>query len=232
MRKGCYQGSMKFLGLLSCVFALVLSSCSQNAGIENDGLRRTDVVDFVGTSIRSAVEPQKGKGSVAIDRMIYYAGTADLDGPFKWQIEAIGEQGKQVSMQVHEVQIKATRTKRLESYPKEMLGGPIAFEPVKDKKSNKTTAVFRLPGLLQVYPKADGLVSVIALIEIKGEEKSDKEWIKFSMLPHEDKNQEFKFLPTVIEYGGAPVPVRPHQSPEGIYVPEPQPIPQFPLPVQ
>lgn len=196
----------------------------------NDGLRRSSGVEFGGASIRSAVEPQKGKGGVALDRMTYYAGTANLDGPFKWQIEAIGEQGEQQTMQIHEVKIKAARTHRMESYPPEMLGGPIAFQPIDPKKPKKTHAIFHLPGLLQVYPKADGMVNVIALIEIKGEKTSMKDWIKFTMIPNQDKNQEFTFLPTVVEYGGNPVEVRPYVVPDDIYVPEPQPDPEFALP--
>lgn len=235
---------MRFLMLgFGCLFFV---SCAEKVVVD-DGLVRSGPAMLGGAKVRSAVLPLKGEGLIARDLIVYKAQSAELDGPFRWSIEAKGDAGALNWMVVHDVKIETSRSKRVESFPSADLGKKVMFELVplppekkgdlekkrKVEKKREVVARFDLPGILQVYPKADGVVRLIALVEINGA-AGMKDWVKFSMAPGATKSRPFRFLPSVVEVGGAPVEVP--EVPGAVVEPDfdmPEPLPdaEFPLPV-
>ena len=75
-----------------------------------------------------------------------------------------------------------------------------------DAPTPRWLASFTVPDILQLFPKADGRVTVAAKIVVTnagGEQVS--EWVNFALLPAATKSQSFEFRQTMVEYGGVPI---------------------------
>lgn len=202
-------------GFVSCASQKVKPSAEPIAD-----LRSSPSVWINGAELRSDVQPLKGVGALGQANLIFSAKTNKLDGPFYWEFVAVGTPGEQVSMTVEEVQISTQRTRRQVVLPREMLGAVNAFEfevvakprftfrkkpQPEEQQKPRWLASYKLPSLLQVFPKADGRVTVAAKIRIDSSEGSVSEWVNFALLPAELKSQSFSFRETMIEYDGVPI---------------------------
>lgn len=183
-------------------------------------VRASPSVWLNGAELRSDVQSLNGVGALAKTHLIYSANTNKLDGPFYWEFVAEGTLDEHVSMTVEGVQISTEKTRRKVVLPREMLGEANAFgyeveekprfsfrkkakpEPDKEKK---WFASYRLPSKLQVFPKADGNVTLAAKITIESVTGSETEWVNFTLTPNANQSKSYTFRQTMIEYDGVPI---------------------------
>jgi len=151
-----------------------------------------------GAKVSSGVKPEGGKAGFGLSAMVYMAGSAKLEGPFKWRIEAEGLADQHTSMVVHRLKVETSKTKRNEWFDQKKLGYQTKFVSYK-KEVGKSFAVFQVPGILKVYPEKDGDITIIADITITNQRRSQRKLVKFSLLAEQDKKEtDFIFLPAEI----------------------------------
>ena len=182
--------------LLAALLPLCLGSCG-HVYTKNHSYQKSDTVTINGASVGSAVKPEGGKGGFSVSAMVYFAGSATLDGPFRWQIEAEGKDGEHESLQLHRVKVITSETKRSEWYPSKYLGGAVPFKPFK-REPGKVFANFEIPGKLKVYPRTDGDITVLADISVKTKTKTERRQVKFQLNADTSKDTEFINLPAEI----------------------------------
>lgn len=150
-----------------------------------------------GAKVTSAVKPMGGKQGVALSAMVYMAGSATLDGPFIWRIEAEGQNGLHTKMVVHRVKVITSKTKRSEWYPRQHLGFDTPFKPYK-KEPGKAYAVYQIPGKLKVYPRTDGKITILADVSVTTTKRTERKMVRFTMNPGTNKDVEFINVPAEI----------------------------------
>lgn len=210
---------------LFSLLALTLASCATKEPVEATIVRKSPAVWVNGAEVYSNVEALKGVGAVEKKKLVYSASSAEFDGPMRWQFVAIGSEGEQLSMQIASVQVSTARTNRSVNVPVAMLGGKNQFqlEAVEKpkftfKKKSKEEkeaevevtpprwlATYTLPELMQLFPKADGKVTLAAKIVIETHTGTSSEWVNFALLPNRNKAKSFTFRQTMIEHGGVPI---------------------------
>jgi len=158
---------MKRLYFPAALMSLLLSSCG-HIYTKSHSYQKSGTVTINGAKVRGAVKPEGGKGGVSMSAMVYMAGAATLDGPFRWRIEAEGVEGSHQSLRLQRVKVITSKTKRSEWYPSEHLGKAVPFKPFK-KEPGKVFANFQIPGKLKVYPSLPAEI-------IKGSRKDPREW--------------------------------------------------------
>ena len=220
--------------LLACVvmkwFAVLMSffvlSCASNE--VSEGEYQTEASDgsswrvspsawVNGAEVYSEVEPLYGEGALKKGVLVYQSSAAELDGPLRWRFSAEGDASKHLSMAVESVQITTQLTRRKVHVPQVMLGEmEFAYEKFKkpllslgkkrdDQPQPRWMASVAIPDVLQLFPKADGRVTVAAKIRIVSDSGSVSEWVNFALLPNPDKTKSFVFRQTMVEYGGVPI---------------------------
>ncbi|MBT8036830.1 MAG: hypothetical protein KJO21_04735 [Verrucomicrobiae bacterium] len=162
--------------------------------------QKSSVVTINGAMVGSSVKPMGGKPGFALSAMVYMAGSATLDGPFIWRIEAEGNKGEHQSMVVHRVKVTTSKTKRSEWYPREHLGYRMPFVPFK-KEPGKVYAHFQIPGKLKVYPRTDGDITILADVSVKSTQGTGRKLVKFQLQSDTTKDVEFINLPAEIVKG-------------------------------
>lgn len=187
---------MKAGFLLTSLSMLLLSSCGHfYTKSHSYGSHSTATIN--GAKVSSAVKPMGGKSSFALSAMVYTAGSATLDGPFIWRIEAEGEEGVHSSMVVHRIKVTTSKTKRNEWYPREHLGYTQRFKPFK-KEPGKAFAVFQIPGKLKVWPRTDGDITILADVSISTKTRTERKMVRFLLRPGTTKDVEFINVPAEI----------------------------------
>ena len=84
--------------------------------------------DVNGAEVSMQVKPEgTSGGSYAVSAMVVGVGVANLDGPFRWRIEAEGKEGVHEALYVTRIRTKTSVTKRDEVYPDKWLGEKIPF---------------------------------------------------------------------------------------------------------
>lgn len=210
---------MKWLFFLS---ALSLVSCATKEPVAQTVVRKSPTAWVNGAEVYSNVEALKGVGAIEKKKLVYAASTSEFDGPMRWQFVADGTQGEHLSMRIASVQISTARTNRSVNVPTSMLGGENLFiqeavdkpkfsfkKKPKEEDAEVTPprwlATYTLPEVMQLFPKADGKVTVAAKIVIKTHKGTSSEWVNFALLPNSNKSKSFHFRQTMIEYGGVPI---------------------------
>ena len=168
---------------------LLLSSCG-HIYTKSHTYQKGQTVEINGAQVGSAVKPMGGDSGLSLSAMIYMAGSATLDGPFIWRIEAEGKEGEHQSMVVHRLKVMTSKTKRSEWYPNSDLGYLTDFEPFK-KEPGKVFAVFQIPGTLKVYPREDGDITILADVSVKSTAGIRRKLVKFKLLSNTTKDVEF-----------------------------------------
>ncbi len=159
-----------------------------------------------GAEIRMQVKPEGTDGpSYALSAMVVSAAVATFDGPFRWRIEATGETGKLESLVVHRIRTRTSKTGRDEWHPAVHLGQRAEFKPAKGEPGT-SRAIYPIPGLLQVKPRADGALEILADLTVVAKGRSERRQVRFHMDPSQKRQDEFIFLPTEIvkSFGQSP----------------------------
>lgn len=147
-----------------------------------------------GALVRSAVKPSGGEGEVNFAAGVYTAGSGTLGGPFLWRIEAEGDDGYHRELTVHRVKVETRASQRSEWYPEELLGDTVEFFPLKGEPG-EAFAQYQIPGKLEVFPREDGMITILVDLTIRSVEESVREMVRFRMAPELTKDLELFFLP-------------------------------------
>lgn len=181
--------------------SLLFTSCG-HIMTKSHTYKKSDAVEINGAKVSGAVRPAGGKSGFGFSAMIYMAGSATLDGPFIWRVEAEGKQGLHLHMVLHRIKVLTSKTKRSEWYPDEQLSYQTKFEPSKKDKA-KVFAVFQIPGKLKVYPREDGDITILADVSVTSTEGVSRKLVKFNLVAETTKNVEFVSLPSEIIKGSS-----------------------------
>lgn len=187
---------MKRFYFLAAILSLCLSSCG-HIYKKSHTYHKSDTVTINGARVGGAVKPEGGNAGFSMSAMVYMAGAATLDGPFRWRIEAEGKEGVHESLKVHRVKVITSKTKRSEWYPTQYLGKAATFKPFK-KEPGKAFANFQIHGKLKVYPRTDGDITIIADISVTSTEKTERRQVKFQLKSGTTKDVDFISLPAEI----------------------------------
>ena len=188
----------KFYFTLTAI-SLCFSACG-HIYTKSHSYQKSAAVTINGADVGGAVKPEGGKGGFSFSAMVYMAGAATLDGPFRWRIEAEGKDGLHQSLKLHRVKVITSKTKRSEWYPSQHLGKAVPFKPFK-QEPGKAFANFYIPGKLKVYPRTDGDITIIADISVTTTEKTERRQVKFQLVSGTQKDVEFISLPAEIIKG-------------------------------
>ena len=149
--------------------------------------------------VSMVVKPEGTRGGAySFSAMVVGVGVANLDGPFRWRIEAEGIEGKHEAMFVQNLRTETETTKRSEPYPRKWLGARVDFVKRKIDPPGVVKAVFNVPGLLQVKPKEDGPLNVFADVIIVKQGKRERSVVKFRLDPTKKSDNQILFIPAVI----------------------------------
>ncbi len=181
----------------AALLCALLASCAAISAKKHTYVRGAAVtVNGAGVSLGVKPEGTAG-GSFMVSAMVVSGGVATLDGPFRWRIEALGEEGKQQALVVHRLRTTTTATKRDEWYPEKHLGRRAEFRPVK-AEPGRTRAVFEIPGYLEVKPREDGALTILADVSVQTAGRWQRQLLRFRLDPAEKRQDEFIFLPAEI----------------------------------
>jgi len=151
-----------------------------------------------GAEIRLRVKPEgTAGGSYVLSAMVVSTAVATLDGPFRWRIEATGEEGKHQSIILHRLKTLTAKTKREEWYPASHLGRRADFVKLRDEPG-KSRARYDIPGLLKVKPREDGALEILADVTVVATSGRERKLIRFRLDPADKREDEFLFLPAEI----------------------------------
>lgn len=212
----------RFISITCC---LSLIGCVQRAVVDPKSLyQATSEVELNQARVYSEVLPMRGEEAVNAPQLIYSSSTAEFQGPLKWRFVAEGEQGQHLSMEIKQVQIETSKSKRRVVINSNSLGGVRAFQLDKSKGEQKpkggdaeeatTTgkpnphrwvASYEIPSVLQLFPAADGKIVVAAKIKVSTVESSETEWVNFAIQPTKNTAQALRFRRTMIEFDGVPI---------------------------
>jgi len=181
----------------ACLVARLLPGCAALVSKKHT-YGGTSSVKVNGAEVSLRVKPEGTDGaSIMLSAMVVAGGMTTLDGPFRWRIEATGEEGKQESLVVHRLRTRTMLTKRDEWYPVKHLGRRADFRAVKAEPGT-ARAVYEMPGTLEVKPREDGALEILADVSVKAAGRWQRSLLKFRLDPAEKRQDEFIFLPAEI----------------------------------
>jgi len=181
--------SSQMVKIYLLVWSLTLCSCG-HIFTESHTYQKSQTVAINGAQLGCAVKPVGGKSGLSFSAMVYMAGSATLDGPFVWRIEAEGKEGEHQSIVVHRVKVITSKTKRSEWCPRQHMGYLTAFKPYK-KEPGKVYAVCQIPGKLKVYPREDGDITILADVAVTSNQGTRRKLVKFELKANTVKDVEF-----------------------------------------
>jgi len=183
--------------ILACLLSLPLAGCAALiANKHTYGGQSSAEINGARVALRVKPEGTAG-GSFMLGAMVVAGGVTTLDGPFRWRIEAEGEAGRHESLVVHRLRTRTSATGRDEWYPVRHLGKRVAFQALK-AEPGKARAVFEIPGTLQVKPREDGALRIVADVSVTAAGRTRRALVAFRLEPAEKRADEFVFLPAEI----------------------------------
>lgn len=185
---------------LICLLAVWLAGCASFRATKHTYAAGDGGASLNGARLRMQVLPQGDSGGVMVSAMVVAAGSTTLDGPFRWRIEAQGQQGHQQELVLHRLHTRTTATKRSEWYPPQHLGRRALFHPLKDEPG-RVVARYEIPGLLEVKPRIDGELTITADVSVKADGRWRRGMVKFRLRPDCRKQSEVIFLPAEVVKG-------------------------------
>ncbi|MGJ8645220.1 MAG: hypothetical protein ACSHX9_17595 [Luteolibacter sp.] len=200
-------GMLNLLKWLPVSLALVSSGCMGFYGTRSTYGGSGSGVAVNGAEVSMQVKPEgTSGGSYALSAMVVGVGVANLDGPFRWRIEAEGREGVHQALYVTRIRTKTSVTKRDEVYPDKWLGEKIPFTKKQSYPDGVVKAVFEIPGRLEVKPKEDGTLEVLADVTIQAKGRRVGKTVKFLLDPASKDDREVIFLPAeIVSSIGKPV---------------------------
>lgn len=188
---------MKKLPPLLISVALIQAGCVGFYGKRSTYVGRGAEVN--GAQVSMSVKPEgTSGGSYVLSAMVVGVAVANLDGPFRWRIEAEGKDGVHQAMYVQRLRTVTSITKRDEWFPVKRLGEKVPFTQKKSYGPGVVKAVFDVPGYLAVKPKEDGALDVFADVIIEANGRRERKVLRFHLDPAEKKESETIFLPAEI----------------------------------
>jgi len=179
------------------MLTVCLSSCA-HVFTKSNTYDTSSAVTINGAKVSSGLKPMGGQGGFSLSAMIYSAGSAKLEGPFIWRIEAEGQADEHTKLVVHRVKVETSKTNRKEWYPTKSLGVDTAFVDYK-KEPGKSFAVYQIPGRLKVDSVKDGDITIYADVTIASKSRTERKNVKFFLPAEENKKEkEFLFFPAEI----------------------------------
>lgn len=158
-----------------------------------------DGAEVNGARVSMSVKPEgTSGGTYALSAMVVGVAIANLDGPFRWRIEAEGKEGIHEAMYVQRLRTVTALTKRDEWFPEKWLGERVDFAKKQSYEPGVVKAVFDIPGRLEVIPKEDGALSVYADVIVVANGRQVRKVVKFLLDPTQKKDSETIFLPAEI----------------------------------
>lgn len=196
-----------FMKWLPLSVVLVMSGCVGLYGTRSTYGSNNSAAEVNGAAVSMQVKPEgTSGGSYALSAMVVGVGVANLDGPFRWRIEAEGKEGVHEALWVTRIRTKTAVTKRDEFYPAKWLGDKIPFSKKKSYPEGVVKAVFEIPGQLVVKPKEDGALEVLADVTVLANGKRVGKRVKFLLDPTSKDDREMIFLPAeIVSSIGKPV---------------------------
>jgi len=183
----------------SAAIATCFSSCVGIYGTRSTYGSNSEAVDVNGAKVSMIVKPEGTRGpTYAVSAMVVGVGVANLDGPFRWRIEAVGKEGVHGAMYVQRLRTLTSITRRDEWFPEKWLGERVDFTRRHSDPAGVVKAVFDVPGLLVVKPKEDGALDALADVIIEADGKRTRKTVKFRLDPTRKKDREMIFLPAEI----------------------------------
>lgn len=190
---------MKQMPLFSIIVSLALPGCMSFYGNRSTYGQAGSGAVVNGATVSMQVKPEgTSGGSYALSAMIVGVGVANLDGPFRWRIEAVGKEGIHETMYVQRIRTVTSITKRDERFPERWLGERTDFLRKKSYSPGEVRAVFDIPAKLDVKPSVDGALDVIADVMIVANGKQVSRTVKFHLDPARKKDREMIFIPAEI----------------------------------
>lgn len=191
---------MKKISLFAlALFCLVLPSCMGVYLNENTYQATSKGTDINGADVRIALKPMGGTSYGSLSAMVVGVGAGSTDGPFIWRVEAEGVEGEHQKLWVNSITVSTSKTGRKEPLPKEFLNVHSKFKQMKGKENaGKSFANHQFPGKLEVYPKKDGDISIIADVSVQSTKGVRRKTLKFELAPNSSKGFDSIFLPTEI----------------------------------
>lgn len=181
--------------LLLAPLTWLLASCghvfTKNHTYEDQS---TSGAEVNGATVFAHFEPQGGSGGLSASAMVYFAGSASLEGPFKWSIKARGETGEHEILRINAIKTATEKTGRSEWFPKAYLGENAVFKPIRKNKALSLAKV-TFPGLLEVYPEKDGAIDLLVDVTIVAKSGTQRKRVKFHLEPVQTRETEFIFVP-------------------------------------
>lgn len=155
---------------------------------------KTNGAEVNGATIFSELEPVGGDGGLSLSAMVYFAGSAKLEGPFDWSIVAHGNQGEHQTLRINAVNVRTEKTKRNEWFPKNELGIDCKFKPSR-KNKGKAIAKFKFPGTLEVNPEQDGKIFLTVDLTVISSTRRVDSRVRFELQPCQKNEVDFIFVP-------------------------------------
>ena len=181
-----------------CACVLGSSACMSLRASKHTYAVVSPAVRVNGADVRMQVKPEgTDGGSFMFSAMIVSAGVATFDGPFRWRLEALGEEGRHESVVLHRIRTRTGTSKRDEWYPASYLGKRADYKAVKGE-AGKSRAVYPIPGMLEVKPHDDGDLELTVDLSVTANGRSERRIVRFRMDPAEGRQDEFVFLPAEI----------------------------------
>ena len=175
-----------------------LTGCVGLRGEKHTYSERGPGVDVGGATIAIDFRPEGTRpGSFMMSAMVVGGGMATFDGPFKWRVEAYGDEGVHESLVVHRIRTRTEKTNRDEWFPAGELGKQAAFKKLRGKPG-KVRARYPIPGLLKVMPEEDGKLDVWLDLSVYRDDGVSRKMIQFVLDPSLKRQDEFIFLPVEV----------------------------------
>ena len=186
---------------------LFLSGCFSLTGTRSTYQGGGNSVDVNGAKVSIEVRPEGTKGpNVALSAMVVGVGVANLDGPFRWRVSAVGAEGVHTGLYVNAIRTVTSKSNQEEWYPKEYLGGRTPFTKKKRYEDGEVRAEFEIPGKLVVKPSEDGYLDIYVDLTVESKSGRVRKVVKYRLDPTKKKENQTIFVPTeIITHIGKPM---------------------------
>ena len=176
----------------------LLVACVGLKGEKHTYGQRGGAVEVGGATVEIDFHPEGTRsGSFVLSAMVVGGGMATFDGPFRWRVEAYGEEGVHESLVVHRIRTRTERTGRDEWFPASELGRRADFKKF-GGQPGRVRARYPIPGLLKVMPEEDGKLDVWLDLTVSGARGDTRKLVRFQLDPEVKNADEFVFLPVEV----------------------------------
>lgn len=176
------------------LLALLLTQSCVQLAVKDRSYQASQKAQLNGADVTLGFKPLGGTSGFSLSAMVVSAAVGSTDGPFRWRVEAVGQEGVQEWLRVDSVQVATVKTKRREVFPKSLLGQKVPFVPLADKEKT-SFAQFELPGKLTVKPEEDGEMTIKIKATVGTKNRTQSQLMTFVLNPRTKWKGETLFVP-------------------------------------